>query len=291
MKAYDMNETTVLIVGHGSRDPRGNDEIRRFVADWSRRHPDWSIETCFIEFDEVLIDDGLERAAERSPRVVVVPLILNAAGHVKHEIPAFIDGARRRHPATEFVYAPHLGANEAVLTILRRRLREAMQDMDMPDPRTTGVVLLGRGSSDASANGEVAKMARWLFEGSGHELVDIAFTGITFPRLEQVVQRQHRLGMRQIAILPYYLFTGRLIARIGRQVERLRRQYPELAIALTDYIGFETEIHELVDERVASALSDEAPAIMPCDACPQRGAPASGQAHHEHHHHDPEDRR
>ena len=34
----------------------------------------------------------------------------------------------------------------------------------MPDPQTTGVILLGRGSSDAGANGELAKMARWLFE-------------------------------------------------------------------------------------------------------------------------------
>ncbi len=284
----DMDDTTVLIVGHGSRDPRGNDEIRRFVADWSRRHPRWSIETCFIEFDEVLIDSGLDRAADRSARVVVVPLVLNAAGHVKQEIPAFIDAARRRHLATDFIYARHLGANEAILAILRRRLREAMQAMDMPDPRTTGVVLLGRGSSDAAANGEVAKMARWLFETSGHELVDIAFTGITFPRLEQVVQRQHRLGMRQIAVLPYYLFTGLLIDRIGRQVERLRRQYPDLALAVTDYIGFEAEIQELVDERIAEALSGGVAVAMPCDACPHRTAAAREQTHHHHDHGVPE---
>jgi sirohydrochlorin cobaltochelatase len=60
----------------------------------------------------------------------------------------------------------------------------------MPDPQTTGVILLGRGSSDAGANGELAKMARWLFEDNDHELVDLAFTGVTWPRLETVVQRQ-----------------------------------------------------------------------------------------------------
>jgi sirohydrochlorin cobaltochelatase len=60
----------------------------------------------------------------------------------------------------------------------------------MPDPQTTGVILLGRGSSDAGANGELAKMARWIFEDNDHELVDLAFTGVTWPRLETVVQRQ-----------------------------------------------------------------------------------------------------
>jgi precorrin-8X/cobalt-precorrin-8 methylmutase len=59
---------------------------------------------------------------------------------------------------------------------------------------TTGVVLLGRGSSDAGANGELAKMARWVFEDNEHELVDLAFTGVTWPRLETVVQRQAKPG-------------------------------------------------------------------------------------------------
>jgi hypothetical protein len=92
----------------------------------------------------------------------------------------------------------------------------------MPDPQTTGVILLGRGSSDAGANGELAKMARWLFEDNDHELVDLAFTGVTWPRLETVVQRQARLGMTQICIVPVYLFTGVLMERIKAQVERLR---------------------------------------------------------------------
>ncbi len=282
-----MKDTTILLVGHGSRDPRGNEEIREFVSRWTARHPDWSIETCFIEFDDVLIDNGLDRAAALSPRVVVVPLILNAAGHVKEEIPAFIAAARQRHPETRFIYARHLGANASILTILRRRLREAMSTLDWPDPKTTGVILLGRGSSDAIANGEVARMGRWLFEGGDHELVEIAFTGITFPRLEQLVQRQHRLGMRQIVILPYYLFTGTLISRIHRQVERLRRQYPDTAFAVTDYIGFEDEIHDLVDQRIAAALSDKAAAMMECDGCHYRERAAGHESGH-HHHHDHE---
>jgi sirohydrochlorin ferrochelatase len=48
---------------------------------------------------------------------------------------------------------------------LKRQLRRAMAALDMPDPTTTGVVLLGRGSSDRGANGDMAKMARWLRGG------------------------------------------------------------------------------------------------------------------------------
>lgn len=268
-----MNET-ILLVGHGSREPAGNREIEEFMRLWRARQPGWRIEVCFIEFADVLLDEGLDIAAANAGRVVVLPLILNAAGHVKMEIPGHIGAARVRHPDTEFVYAPHLGACDPILGILRRRLHQAMRALDMPDPRTTGVILLARGSSDRMANGEVAKMARWLWEEGEHELVDIAFTGITHPRLERVVQRQVRCGMTQIVVLPCYLFTGTLIRRIERQVEHLKTQYPHIRFARGEYFGFEEEIFQLVEQRVREARAGLNGALMPCDGCKVRALAA-----------------
>jgi sirohydrochlorin cobaltochelatase len=277
-------KTNILLVGHGSRNQNGNREIEEFATAWRARNPQWHIEICFIEFANVLLDSGLDNAARGAERVIVVPLILNAAGHVKMEIPHFIADARQRHAKVEFIYARHLGATESVLNILKRNLRKVMMDMEMPDPKNTGVILLGRGSSDRVANGEVAKMARWLFEESDHEWVDIAFTGITYPRLETVMQRHVRLGMTQVAILPYYLFTGTLIERIKRQIKRLQTQYPQIAIANGDYFGFEDEIYALLNERVAEANGDADESgytMMECDGCLYRKA-----AEVEHHHHE-----
>ena len=247
-------QDTLLLVGHGSRAAGGNDEIEQFAARWRERHPGWHIEVGFIEFADVLLDEGLDRAARAARagtgRVLVLPLILNAAGHVKGDIPRAIEAASQRHAGVRFDQAPHLGAGEPILTVLRRKLRHAMHRLDVPDPRSTGVVLLGRGSSDRKANGEVAKMARWLWEEGDHELVDIAFTGITHPRLERVVQRQVTLGMTQVVVLPYYLFTGTLMERIDRQMGHLARQYPGVRFAHASYFGFEPEIFALLDERV-----------------------------------------
>ena len=277
-----MNEI-ILLVGHGSRETDGNREVEAFAAALRARQPDWNVQTCFIEFAEPTLDEGLRRTAEQAARVIVVPLILNAAGHVKMEIPSFLDTARARHPRTEFLYVPPLGASELLLAVLERRLAAAMRALDMPDPRTTGVILLGRGSSDRTANGELAKMARWLLEAGEHELVDIAFTGITHPRLERVVQRQARLGMMQIAILPYYHFTGSLIRRIERQVEHLKAQYPRLRFARGDYLGFEEEVFQLVEQRVREARSGRNATFMPCDGCKYRAlAAAACDRHHRH---------
>lgn len=261
---------TILLIGHGSRESEGNDEIHRFVAQWRTRQPGWNIEVCFIEFAPPSLHDGLLQAAAGSARVLVLPLILNAAGHVKMEIPEAIEHARAHCPGTEFLYGPHLTACDPILAVLRRNLRQCMATLDMPDPSTTGVVLLGRGASDRQANGDVAKMARWLMEETDHELVDLAFTGITWPRLERVVQRQVLLGMKQVVVLPYYLFTGTLMQRIARQVEHLRQQYPQVRFAQASYFGFEKEIFALLEQRVADLRAGVQDSRLPCDGCKYR---------------------
>lgn len=277
---------TILLVGHGSRDPNGNIEIEHFGAEWRKRRPHDRIEVCFIEFADVTLDAGMDRAAKDANCVVVVPLILGAAAHVKMEIPHHIADARKRHPHVDFIMTKHLGAVDKVLTALKSQLKQAMLALDVPDAKNTGVVLLARGSSDRVANGEIAKMARWLFETTDHEMVDVAFTGITYPKIETVVQRQVACGMKQIIVLPYYLFTGVLIERIERQVERLEGQYPDIAFGLGGYIGFDDAIYTLLDERVAEAKGEgrAEPNMLECDGCKYRDfAEEHGFGHHHHH--------
>nr|VFK40260.1 MAG: sirohydrochlorin cobaltochelatase [Candidatus Kentron sp. SD] len=274
-----MENETILLVGHGSRGAGGNQEVEAFANEWRARHPGRRVELCFIEFADVLLPTGLDEAAYGAKQVIVVPFILNAAGHVKMEIPEAVAVARIRHPGVDFYITPHLGVEEPLLKVVRRGLHRTMAAMDFPDPRNTGVVLLARGSSDPAANGEMARMARWLYEETDHDLVELAFTGITFPRLEAVIQRLDRLGMTQIAIVPYYLFTGTLMDRIKRQVTRLRQQYPRLWIEHSAHFGFEPEISELLDKRIQPDDNAGLLALLECDGCPYRKT-AKTEGHH-----------
>jgi len=273
-----MNDTTLLLVGHGSRGREGNKETINFAAQWRERHPDWRIEVCFIEHAEVLLDEGLDRAARGARQVLVLPFILNAAGHVKMELPHALEEARQRHPGVEFAVTRHLGMGRDIFAVLQGQLERLMKQLAMPDPQTTGVILLGRGSSDAGANGELAKMARWIFEANDHELVDLAFTGVTWPRLETAVQRQVRLGAMQIAIVPVYLFTGVLIERIQEQVTRLKQQYPQIAFALGTHFGFDPGIFALLDAKVVGEPLPEG-RMLECDGCKYRAEAEEGHLH------------
>lgn len=277
-KPFMDNSTTLLLIGHGSRNPEGNKELQHFAAEWRQRHVGRRIEVCFIEHADVLLADGMDRAANNSRRVLAIPFILNAAGHVKMELPAAVDAARARHPQVEFIVTRHLGMGREIHAVLQGQLDRLMKMLDQPDPQTTGVILLGRGSSDAGANGESAKMARWIFEDNDHELVDLAFTSVTWPRLETVVQRQVRLGMMQICVIPVYLFSGVLMDRIKAQVERLKTQYPGVAFALGSHFGFDRGIFDLLDSKMAGHELPEG-GMLECDGCKYRIAAESEHLH------------
>lgn len=37
-----MMKTTLLLIGHGSRDPEGNQEIEEFARRWREMRPEWT---------------------------------------------------------------------------------------------------------------------------------------------------------------------------------------------------------------------------------------------------------
>lgn len=264
-----MTKEVVLLVAHGTRDPgnEGNREVEELAGLWQARHSGIPVRLCWIEHAPVLLPQGLEQAVaelgDGGGRLLVLPLVLNAAGHVKHDIPQAIAAARARHPGVEFRCGCHLGTTDQLLKALRYRLHQAIVGLAMPDPRTAGVVLLARGASDIEATGEVAKMAHWIYATTQHELVLPAFTDVCFPRLEQVVQWLDLLGASQLIVLPYYLFTGRLIKRIEQQVERLTQQYPNRVIVQADYIGAHEQLLDLLDLRLKQCR--EGSALSPYD--------------------------
>ena len=78
------------------------------------------------------------------------------------------------------------------------------------------------------------------------------------------------LGMKQVVVLPYYLFTGTLMQRIARQVDHLRQQYLQVRFAQSSYFGFEKEIFALLEQRVADLRAGVPDAKLPCDGCKYR---------------------
>src|SRR5215210_3729144 len=95
----------LLIVGHGTRDPRGVSEFHELLTLVRERNPLLPVEGGFIELSRPPISECVDRLAEAGAlQVAAVPLMLLAAGHAKDDIPATLVRENMSHPEMNFQY-------------------------------------------------------------------------------------------------------------------------------------------------------------------------------------------
>ena len=305
-----MPDETILLIGHGTRDPRGAQELHAFadaVAAASRmRGEPRRVLPCFLELADPPIIAAVEQAvAAGVHRIVAVPLLLQAARHMKDDIPTALNWARARYPAVHIAYGTPLGVRPEVLTALEERLAAAEEGLPALPAAETAVLLIERGSSDPDANANVFKVARLLWEGRGGGLVETCFWSITRPNLAAGLRRCAALGARRIIVLPYFLFQGVLLQRIAALVEEHRALRTGIELRVAPHLGTHPALVDLALHRAREAMAGEA--WSNCDLCkyrvvmpgfvhdqgrPQGSDHAHGlRGHHEHGHHEHGDQR
>ncbi|BCJ86097.1 sirohydrochlorin chelatase [Effusibacillus dendaii] len=291
-------QEAVLLIGHGSRDPEGNSQFEQFVEKVRERNRQTRIELCFLELADPSIGETIDRlAAEGVTHITTVPVILLAAGHVKVEIPHILDQARLRHPHLTIQYGRHLGLHEEVLTILEERLQEAEVSLqtysegDLQedakgasyDRSNATILLVGRGSSDQDANGDLYKLARILWERTGVANVEVCFIGVTWPDFPTGIKRAVRTGTSHVIVLPYFLFTGILMKRMEEMLAELATEVSHVQFTLAQYFGYHPKLIDIIHDRVQEVATGEAQ--MNCDLCKYRLEAV--HHHHDHGTHDP----
>jgi sirohydrochlorin cobaltochelatase len=286
----------LLIIGHGSRDPRGAREFHELVAMVRERAPALAVEGGFIELSRPPISECVKRLAEGGARnIAAVPLMLLAAGHAKDDVPATLVREKMAHPEVQFRYGRALGIRPELLLLIDERISAVVPE---EEKKETAVLIVGRGSSDPDANSDLAKISRLFYEGRPYPLVEAGYVSLTPPNVVEGLERLKRLGARRIAVFSYFLFTGILEERICRQSEEFAAANPEVAISYTGYFGPHEKVVDLLLERYHEALSGDI--RMNCDVCVHRvalpgfekkvGAPATPHYHpnepgHSHGHH------
>ena len=271
---------SLLIVGHGSRSAAGVAEYWDLARVVTEADPGLDVGCGFIELASPDLDIAVDRLVERgAATVVAVPLVLLGAGHMKDDGPAALHRGRHRHPAVRFAYARQLGIHPMVLAVAEDRIRAAIGD---GDPAETAVVLVSRGSSDPDANADLYKVARLLWDSRGLAMVEPAFVSLAEPSVPAALERCRLLGARRIVVVPYFLFTGILVDRIGDQVTEWAAAHPEVEAWPGPHLGADPRIAGLVLERYREALAGGA--HMNCDLCVYRHV-LPGYEHKHHHSH------
>lgn len=268
--------TAVLIIGHGSREAKANQELEELVAAYEARlrarHESTTVTHAYVELARPLVEDALASLASSHQRVVVVPLFLFLVGHAKNDIPIALTRARAAHPEVDFVSGRELGVHVELLAIAFDRAATC-GPLDATSARKTTVVLVGRGSSDPGANAEFYRMTRLFSEGRGFASVIPCFIGITTPLVADALETAARSRPDRLIVLPYFLFDGRLTEKLAAQVAEFAARYPWVRTSVARHLGPDPRLLAVVDERVSEAVSGRA--ALPCDTCQYR-APVAG---------------
>jgi sirohydrochlorin cobaltochelatase len=293
MNGNGAGRTGLLMCGHGSRDVDAIAEFETMARAMRARLTEYEVDHAYLEFARPMIRDGLEALKRRGVgRILAVPGMLFAAGHVKNDIPSELNSFAVENPGIPVSYGRDLAIDPGLLRAASDRIEAALGTAVGADETVerseTLLVVIGRGTSDPDANSNIAKVARMLWEGLGFGWAEIGFSGVAFPRVTQALERAIRLGFRRVVVFPYFLFTGVLVKRIYAETDAVAALHPEIEFIKADYLNDHPLVLDSFVERVAEI--GRGTNMMNCQLCKYRtqvigfeadaGAPQAGHHHH-----------
>jgi len=285
-----MGKTAVMLCGHGSRDEEAILEFERLGAALKARLAPQDVEAGYLEFARPIIRDGLEALRRRgAERIIGVPGMLFAATHVKNDLPWEINSFAAANPSIEVRFGRELAFEPKLLQAAAARIAEVeAKGRGARAREDTLLLVVGRGTHDPDANSNIAKLARFLWEGMGFGWAETAFSGVAHPLVEPALRRTLRMGFPRIIVFPYFLFTGVLVKRIYEATDRIAAEHPEIEFLKAPYLNDHPLVLDCFEDRVREA--EDGTPVMNCQLCKYRtqiigyeDAVATPQTGHHHH--------
>lgn len=269
-QAGQCDQFGIVIAGHGSRDPDAVREFEALVELIRARAPQHVVSHGYLEFASPTIGQAVAaNLAAGARQVAVVPGVLLAARHAKNDMPSELLALARAYPAIDFHFGAPLNLHPQLLQLARERIVAAESTSPNTVRRTdTCLVLVGRGTTDPDANGEVAKLARMLEEGMGFGAAYVCYSGTARPLVADGLRAAARLGFARLVVLPFFLFDGVLVKRIYAAADALQEREPELEVLKAGYFGVHPYVADVMIERAREAVAGRA--AMNCSLCKYR---------------------
>lgn len=200
--------SAVLLLSHGSRDPRAEYVVGELVsAVAARTH--LIVRAAHLDFTAPTAEVALRRlAAEDITSVRVVPLLFTPGYHLTHDVPKAIAATGLGERMNVSVAPPLLSGGrrvrELLIAALADRLIQAGADGDVD-----ALVLASAGSSSPSARRRIGSLVRDLERAHGIPVVP-AFASAGAPSATQALEALADRGIERPAVASLFVAPGRL---------------------------------------------------------------------------------
>ena len=242
-----------MLCGHGSRDGATLAEFELLRAALAARLTPQAVLSSYLEFAAPDIGDGLRQLYQQGARRIhALPVMLYAAGHVKRDIPRELENFAKEHPDLSVAFGRELARHPKLIAAATERIAAAERQIARPTLRSDSLLLvIGRGTKDAAANGQVAELAHRLGEAMGFGAAAAGYAGSAEPNVTTALQDAAERGCSRVLLFPYFLFTGVLVKRVLTAMAEIAARHPRLEFITAEHLKDHPLVVEALIERLA----------------------------------------
>lgn len=186
-----------------------------------------SLNKSLVNFSQKACQQGFKQ-------IKVLPLFLAPGIHVQKDIPTEIALAIKQiNNQVTIKLSTYLGKYSGIVPLLSRKFSELSGETR---------ILMTHGS-------RLPTVAHY-YQSLASRLNAVFACWSVAPSLEQRVTEQIATGKKKIAILPYFLFPGKITRAIALEIEILQAKYPQVELILGQPLGATEALAELITEEV-----------------------------------------
>jgi sirohydrochlorin ferrochelatase len=119
------NKRAVILIGHGSRASGADDDMEKIAARL-RAKLGGIVVTCRMSGRGIPFDEAFDQCIRQGAKsVIVLPYFLHFGIHLREDIPEILRENGRKHPDVRLVLGKHLGYDDALVTLVAKRIGES----------------------------------------------------------------------------------------------------------------------------------------------------------------------
>lgn len=189
-----------------------------------------ALELADKSLSQSLIDFAQQANLQGFKRIKIIPLFLAPGSHVQSDIPAEIALAIKQFDnQVSIELSPYLGKYSGIIALLTNQFDELSSKTR---------ILIAHGSKLLAAEEYYQNLSKQL-------QAEVAYWS-TFPKFTQEIKAQILSGSQKIAILPYFLFPGKITEAIATKIDELQQEYPHVELLLGKPLGATPALAELI---------------------------------------------
>ena len=210
----NVSSPRLVVLAHGTTDPVGIEQIYQWVDAFSKTTP-YPVNLAWLEKGEPTLDVLLTELTQTCRHIIICPLLLFKAGHVKRDLPEMVQRIKEKDTNLRIDTLATIGNPKRIVDAWLSECEHLGFEVD---EISQSVLALGRGGRMPSATGVFDQMQKRL-ERAIKRPIDQAFSGLQKPSVPELLAKKassHDKASFEWCF-PCLLFDGLLLQRAKQQ--------------------------------------------------------------------------